>query len=226
MSFLRLILLSIMLQSAAFGAVLVHEFAPGCNGVSTAEFVELYNTGDEPVDLAGWTLAYRGRSSSSDSGVLTLSGTIPPHGYFLITSPNYNTLVGQPINGNSLGILFPIGDLSDTGPVVVGKLSAAAGQVGLKDLSGTLVDAAGAGIDPQYMAHMSRLFPKVRAQAGARAAAFRATMSLMPIRAITASIFSMPLPTICPAQCRRQIRAQSKHPPRPGILTLSIMPLM
>jgi hypothetical protein len=139
----------LLIQNMAFGAVLIHEIAPGCNGVSTAEFVELYNTGSEPVNLSGWMLSFRGRTSSSDSGTITLSGTIPAGGYFLITGRDYSSLVGQPINGNTSGILFPIGDQDDTG-VVVGKLSASAAQLGLKNAEGTLVDAAGYGIDPAY----------------------------------------------------------------------------
>lgn len=165
MSFFRLMLIIIMLQSAAFGAVLIHEMAPSCTGpsgsVSTAEFVELYNTGEEPVDLTGWTLAYRGRTSSSDSGIFTLSGTIQPHSHFLIVSPGYNALIDQPINGNSLGILFPIGDLTDTGPAVVGRLSAAAAQVGLKNPSGTLIDAASYGIEPTYTGVYVETAPKI-----------------------------------------------------------------
>lgn len=141
----------LLIQNMAFGAVLIHEVAPGCNGVSTAEFVELYNTGADPVDLQDWTLCRRTKTGTSDAGVITLSGTIPANGYFLITGRDYNSLVGLAINGNTEGILFPIGDLYDTG-VVVGQFSANAAQIGLKNASGVLVDAVGYGqlVDGPY----------------------------------------------------------------------------
>lgn len=164
MSFYKIFLFGLVIVlsilSISQGAVLIHEIAPSCNGVSTAEFVELYNTGTEPVDLAGWTLCWRTRTGTSDSGALTLSGTIPAGGYFLITGRDYNGLVGLPINGNTEGILFPIGDLYDIG-VVVGKLSAAAAQLGLKDPSGTLVDAAAYGVEPTYTGAYVETAPKI-----------------------------------------------------------------
>lgn len=55
------------------------------------EFVELYNPTQNTVDLSGWRLS---RRSSSISGSITnlvssLTGTIQPHGFFLIANPNF-----------------------------------------------------------------------------------------------------------------------------------------
>ena len=142
--FLFSLIAIMIIQAVSHCAVLIHEVAPGCNGSSTSEFVELYNTGSESVNLADWTLCRRTKTGSSDAGTLTLSGTIPANGYFLITGRDYNNLVGLPINGNANGILFPIGDLHDTG-IVVGQFSASAAQIGLKNTSGVLVDAVAYG---------------------------------------------------------------------------------
>lgn len=152
----------LLLQSAASGAVLIHELAPGCNGVNTAEFVELYNSGSTPVDLSGWTMVKRSKTSTSDDATLALSGTIAPNGYFLIAGGTYSTLVDLPINDNTLGILFPAADLYDTG-VIVGLLSANNAQLGLKNASGVLVDAVGYGqlLDGTYTGAYVETAPKL-----------------------------------------------------------------
>lgn len=154
---------SILLQSAAFGAVLIHEVAPGCNGVNTAEFVELYNNGSAPVDLTGWTLARRSKASSADDGTLALSGTIAPNGYFLIAGGTYSTLVDLPINDNTVGILYPAADLYDAGGAVAGPLSANNAQLGLKNASGVLVDAMGYGqqVDGTFTSEYVETAPKL-----------------------------------------------------------------
>jgi hypothetical protein len=155
-----LIITSFLMANSGFSAVLIHEVAPSANGVSTSEFVELYNTGSDPVDLQGWTLCWRTRTGTNDSGALALSGTIPAHRYFLITGGTYNNLVGTAVNGNTEGIVFPIGDLHDTG-VVVGRLSASAAQLALKDASGTIVDAVGYGVEPTYTGAYVETAPKI-----------------------------------------------------------------
>ena len=142
----------LLLQTAASGKVLVHEIAAGCNGINTAEFVELYNNGSAAVDLTGWMLARRSKPSVSDDGTLALSGTIGPNRYFLVTGGTYASLVDQPINGNTDGILFPAGDLYDAAGAVVGPLSANNAQVAIKDAAGVVVDAVSYGqlVDGNY----------------------------------------------------------------------------
>ena len=49
----------------------------------TNDFIELYNNGDLPVDLTGWTVQYA--SSAGSSWQKTgLTGTIQPKNYYLI----------------------------------------------------------------------------------------------------------------------------------------------
>lgn len=54
------------------------------------EFVELYNPTDATINLSKWRLAREtqaGTASSSANLVASMSGTIAPRGYFLVTSP-------------------------------------------------------------------------------------------------------------------------------------------
>lgn len=67
--------------------VLVNQVYGGSDdGAASHSFIELYNPCDAAVDLAGWELLYQ---SSADGGQtswqeLTLTGTIPANGYYLI----------------------------------------------------------------------------------------------------------------------------------------------
>lgn len=124
-----------LIYSNVFSAVLINEVAPGVNGVSTAEFIELYNTGSSDVDLTSWTIARRSKTGTTDSGVLTLTGTIPAHRHYLITGGVYNA------QRSAFDPPLPLGDLEDTAKSVVGSLSANNAQIGLKNTSGTLIDA-------------------------------------------------------------------------------------
>ncbi|MBB3159158.1 5'-nucleotidase [Microbacterium proteolyticum] len=57
------------------------------------KFVELYNAGDTPQDLSGWSLQYRSAGSAdAPTGANTqrLSGSIVPGGYYLIGLPGNN----------------------------------------------------------------------------------------------------------------------------------------
>ena len=51
----------------------------------THDFVELVNTSDQPIDLAGWSLQYASATGTFTApGVLALEGTVPAGGTFLI----------------------------------------------------------------------------------------------------------------------------------------------
>ncbi|MBI4094656.1 MAG: lamin tail domain-containing protein [Candidatus Liptonbacteria bacterium] len=76
---------------ASAPAVVIHEILAGIDGNPDYEFIELYNTGDAPVNLSGWELRKRS-SSGSESNLVDdakFTGTIPGKGYFLIASPSY-----------------------------------------------------------------------------------------------------------------------------------------
>lgn len=57
--------------------------ASGTNGAND-EFVELYNPTNIAVNLNGWRLTKKNSSGAQTTLVLNLSGTLAPHGYFLI----------------------------------------------------------------------------------------------------------------------------------------------
>lgn len=67
-------------------------------GVTTDEFIELYNPTDSDLSLDSWRMG-RKTSSGADANdlVATISGTIPAHGFFLLASENYDgaTLADQ-----------------------------------------------------------------------------------------------------------------------------------
>ena len=46
------------------------------------KFVELYNSSDTPVSLAGWSLQYRSATATTaPTGITPLTGSIPAKGY-------------------------------------------------------------------------------------------------------------------------------------------------
>lgn len=58
------------------------------SGATTSdEFVELYNPTGSDMDLTGWRLARKTSGTSSANLVTSMSGSIPAHGYFLVTPP-------------------------------------------------------------------------------------------------------------------------------------------
>ena len=98
---LRLILLIVFVSSAATPAlcqpagVVINEVLADPISESTGEFVELFNTGSEPVDLEDWVLADVGDRNDTiadyvgpyDAG--SPGTVIPPGGFALIVDPDY-----------------------------------------------------------------------------------------------------------------------------------------
>lgn len=67
---------------------------------STDEFIELYNPTDQAVDVTNWRLAKKTAAVDAeevDVIAATMSGTIQPHGYFLIAHSNYDGSVSEDI---------------------------------------------------------------------------------------------------------------------------------
>lgn len=79
-----------MLVYCYAGAQVVINEVYGGGGNSGAslrnDFVELYNKGNTPVNLSGWSVQYNsaGANATSTWSVTNLSGTIQPNGYYLI----------------------------------------------------------------------------------------------------------------------------------------------
>jgi hypothetical protein len=68
--------------------VVINEIAWMGTGASTAdEWIELYNTSHQDIDLTGWTVAATHGTLS-----IMLSGTISAHGYFLLERTDDNAI--------------------------------------------------------------------------------------------------------------------------------------
>jgi 5'-nucleotidase len=111
----------------------------------TNKFVELYNPTDAPVSLDGWSLQYRGATSTANPTATALRGTIPAKGYFLVQGGS---------NGTA-GAALPTPDLSAPGlnvgapggVIVLANRTATVGALPSGSIVGTpgVVDALGYG---------------------------------------------------------------------------------
>ncbi|WP_169237483.1 lamin tail domain-containing protein [Candidatus Roseilinea sp. NK_OTU-006] len=104
------------------GAVVINEVAWGGTAANAAhEWIELYNTTDQPISLDGWQLV------SSDGGPsITLSGIIPVFGYYLIERGTDQAISDTPADwvgnfgsglsnsGEILTLTTPLGQVIDT----------------------------------------------------------------------------------------------------------------
>ena len=50
----------------------------------TNDFIELYNPTDQPISLDGWSVQYLSAKGTTSASTAALSGSIAPHGYYLI----------------------------------------------------------------------------------------------------------------------------------------------
>jgi DNA/RNA endonuclease G (NUC1) len=71
--------------------LVISQFQAG-GAVATDEFVELHNTSSTGVDLNGYRLVYRSASGTNDLtfAIWTTSTVVPPGGYYLIASTDYD----------------------------------------------------------------------------------------------------------------------------------------
>lgn len=98
---LKAILLLCLLAPAAFGQVIINEFLYDTVGRddSTLMYTEIY--GPAGTDLTGWTLVGINGNGGTSYRTVTLSGSIPADGYFVIGNrPNVQN-VDQVLNTNS-----------------------------------------------------------------------------------------------------------------------------
>ena len=112
-------------------AVISEVFGGGGNkgAAFTHDFIELYNPTDAPIDLSGYTVEYFSASGNT-GGKVVLSGTIAPHGYYLV----------QGAAGNGAGDALPTPDAEGNL-----NMSGSKGSVQLADATGSPIDAIGYG---------------------------------------------------------------------------------
>lgn len=98
--------------------------------VFSNDFIELFNDDDTAVNLAGWSVQYNSAAGTGSWQVTSLSGTIPPHGYFLV----------QEAVGATLNTPLPT-------PDVIGTIamSATSGKVLLSNSTAALSGASPSG---------------------------------------------------------------------------------
>ncbi len=83
-----LFLISTMSFAANSGDVVINEIAWGGTAASSYdEWIELYNTTSSAIDLTNWQI-----SAADGTPVITLSGTIPAKGFFLLERSDDNTV--------------------------------------------------------------------------------------------------------------------------------------
>lgn len=106
-------------SASANGEVVINEVAWMGTTVSYAdEWIELYNTTGQSISLSGWTL----RATDGEPNI-SLSGTIEPHGYFLLERTDDTSVPNIPAD------LIYTGSLSNTSEILE-----------LRDASGNLID--------------------------------------------------------------------------------------
>jgi hypothetical protein len=116
---LTLLLLPLYCRSA--GEQVINEIAwMGTTASASDEWIELKNTGDQPVDLSGWTL------SSADAKLhVSLDRSIPARGFYLLERTDDTSVAGI-----SADLIY------------TGALSNAGEGLALNDRSGAAVDTA------------------------------------------------------------------------------------
>ena len=90
------------------------------------EFVELYNPTGSDIIMEGWRLSRKNSAGTQANLVANLNGTIPAHGFFLITHPDVEETYGADAiysaASNALTNNFTVLLYSDTGITLVDKV--------------------------------------------------------------------------------------------------------
>ena len=124
----------LLAQTAANELVVISQvYGAGGNGGATYknDFVELFNRGSSPVNLAGWTVQYAAAAGSFTAGnTVGLSGTLAPGQYYLVQLAGNTGAVGAdlppPDASGGFGMNATAGKvaLANSGDVVVGATDA------------------------------------------------------------------------------------------------------
>ncbi len=119
-----LIFITLLIPTDAFAAVVLSEIQVAGSKASD-EFIELYNSSDESVNLSGWSLRRKSANDTTNRGsslkTLGSSDTLPAHGYFLwansvsIFKDHADTTTGSSLSdNNSLALYDKDGVLIDS----------------------------------------------------------------------------------------------------------------
>lgn len=113
--FSALLLVCAPVFAYAAGNVVINEIAwMGTQASASDEWIELYNNTQSAFDLTGWTVALYKPATTTPSKIMTLSGSIPAEGFYLIERTNDATVSDIPAD---LVSSFGIG-LIDSGMIV------------------------------------------------------------------------------------------------------------
>lgn len=84
-------------------------------GAADQEFVELYNTTSQPVDVSAWKLQYKSATGSTWNDKVTLHGSLDAHSHYLLVSDKFpNPPLASP-DGPALALDVFSAGLSDSG---------------------------------------------------------------------------------------------------------------
>lgn len=121
--------LGIMFASTTYAQVVINEIAwMGNSASANAEWIELANQSASSIDFSGWVL-----TAVDGSPAITLSGTIPPNGYYLLertSDASVPTVTADSIYSGAFGNTGEHLVLKDDLGNVVDELDATAGWPG------------------------------------------------------------------------------------------------
>lgn len=109
------------------------------SGNAGQEFIELYNPTNAAIDITKWNLTRESSSSATTQTLVSsMSGSIKPHGYFLIGSPSYATIA----------TVAPDSTYSATGSAITDNNTIILynGDPNIKNSTAAIVDKVGMGL--------------------------------------------------------------------------------
>lgn len=131
------------LHAYGTGVVISQIYGAGGNvgAVLDSDYIELYNPGPDPVNLAGWSVQYASATGSTWNNRTNLSGTIQPGHYFLIQESKGTNGAPLPVTPD-----IPLGGINMSGSA--GKLALVSSTTALSGTcptGGAIVDFVGFG---------------------------------------------------------------------------------
>lgn len=83
--------------------LLINELLPNPEGSDSAEWVELFNDGDSPVNLSGWHL------KTGNGKLISLSGAIPAKGHIILEKKDFKFALRN--TDESVSLINPAGNV-------------------------------------------------------------------------------------------------------------------